>query len=181
MDANEQNKLARIITYHALKFAGNKDTWIRFGYKKHPNYGTFIQFFRKNWKFELEKRIYRELIYLHIAYNIKSQNLDKEEVESSLIFLVGEHLSGRELGIDVWKDFDFESRSEFNRHSEKSIKEYIYTSGLKDVFLTKIKFGDIPDGKTKAEIVKGIIDVNDFVEGEFDKISAMKKSHLKEE
>lgn len=145
------------IVASSLDFALKDMIWKKFGYKGRPTYGEVFKKFRKDWKVELEEKLFLEFVILYASTSLLIDIYDKDD-RSELAKYVTEKLTGVGSDIDMWKTFGFQKEIDCVNHIYFGIQEY-HEADLNKwqrIFSNKIDFDSIPDDEVKSKIFIGL-------------------------
>lgn len=130
-------------------------------FKKRPKHGQAFQSFRKEWKVELEEKLFLEFVIMY-ASTILLTDISNNSDRSELTKYVTEKITGVDSDIDLWKTFGFLKEIDCINHIYFGIQKYFKTD-LNDwhkIFSVKINFENIPDEKIKSKILLGLFHLN---------------------
>lgn len=150
------------IVASSLDFALKDSNWKKFGFKGRPTYGEVFNKFRKDWKVELEDKLFLEFVILYASTSLLIDISDKRD-RSELSKYVTEKITGVGSDIDMWKTFGFQKEIDCVNHIYFGIQEY-FENELNDwhkIFSANINFDKIPDEKVKAKILLGLFHLNE--------------------
>jgi len=156
MNNNSLKELASHIIINSLDISMEDNTWQRIGFNKRPKYGEVSNWFRDDWKVDLEDDLMTELIIIYLSFGVRSYSeaFNPQEIINEIIMQLDES----SLGINLWKTLQFETNEEFLEFISEGIKSYCEANNNEwfKITMESIDCQNIKDKKLRAKLMVGL-------------------------